>query len=301
MNTKFRCGYISIVGRPNVGKSTLLNHILGQKISITSRKPQTTRHNIMGIHSTDKAQYIFVDTPGIHGKAKKAMNRYLNRAASNAIKDVHAVLFVVDAEQWTTEDELVLQQLKQAEAPVIAVVNKIDRVVHKEEMLPYLQKLAEKMDFRAIIPVSALKNKGLQQLQDELYKLIPESEPYYDSEQITTRSERFLAAEIIREKLTRRLGQELPYGLTVEIERFEQEESGRRIINGLIWVERDSQKAIVIGKKGAVLKSVGIEAKNDMMRLFDSRVHLELWVKVKEGWADDERALQSLGYTDEHQ
>jgi GTP-binding protein Era len=300
MSNKFRCGYISIVGRPNVGKSTLLNHILGQKISITSRKPQTTRHNIMGIHSTEKAQFIFVDTPGMHGKAKKAMNRYLNRAASNAIKDVHAVIFVVEAEQWTDEDELVLQQLKQAEAPVIAVVNKVDRVEKKEALLPYLQQLSGKMAFQAIVPVAALKNKGLKQLESELYKLMPESEPYFDTEQITTRSERFLAAEIIREKLTRRLGQELPYGLTVEIERFEQEASGRRIINGLIWVERDSQKAIVIGKKGAVLKSVGIEAKQDMMRLFDSRVHLELWVKVKEGWADDERALQSLGYTDEH-
>jgi len=299
MSAPHRCGYISIVGRPNVGKSTLLNHILGQKISITSRKPQTTRHNIVGIHSTEQAQYIFVDTPGIHSQAKKAMNRYLNRAASNALQDVHVVVFVLEAGQWGRDDELVLEQIKQAQVPVIVAVNKVDEVKDKGALLPFLQELALKHEFAAIIPVSALRNSGLQQLQDEIYTLLPEAEAYYDPEQITTRSERFLAAEIIREKLMRRLGQELPYGLTVEIERFEEEPDGRRVINGLIWVERDGQKAIVIGKQGAMLKAVGKEARLDMGKLFDARVHLELWVKVKEGWADDERALHSLGYNDE--
>ncbi len=300
MNNDYRCGYISIVGRPNVGKSTLLNHILGQKISITSRKPQTTRHNIVGIHTTDTAQFIFVDTPGIHAKAKKAMNRYLNRSASQAMQDVDAVVFVVEAEHWTEEDELVLQQLRTSKQPVIAAVNKVDRIKDKQLLLPYLQTLSQKMAFQAIVPISAQKSKGLEQLLDELCRLLPEAPPYYDEEQITTRSERFLAAEIIREKLTRRLGQELPYGLSVEIESFVEEPTGRRVIHGLIWVERDSQKAIVIGKQGSVLKAVGIEAKQDMMKLFDCRVHLELWVKVKEGWADDERALRSLGYGDEY-
>ena len=294
----YRCGYVALVGRPNVGKSTLLNHILGQKLSITSRKPQTTRHRLLGIKTTEKSQIIYVDTPGIHQKATKAINRYMNRAASSTVDDVHAVVFIIEALKWTDEDEMVLKRIKQSPVPVILAVNKVDRVEDKESLLPFLQDMAKKHDFKDIIPVSALKNINISELESLLETFLDVSEPFYPEDQITDRSSRFLAAEIVREKLMRTLGQELPYNITVEIEQF-KEENGRLTINALIWVERDNQKAIVIGKKGQQLKKVGIQAREDMQKLFDTRVHLELWVKVKEGWSDDERALQSLGYTDE--
>ncbi|MEJ2142490.1 MAG: GTPase Era [Gammaproteobacteria bacterium] len=295
---EFRCGYVALIGRPNVGKSTLLNHILGQKLSITSRKPQTTRHRLLGIKTTATAQVIYVDTPGIHQKAGKAINRYMNRAATSSIEDVHVVVFIVEALKWTDEDEMVLEHIKKAGVTTILAVNKVDRVEDKDRMLPYLQEVSAKYDFKEIIPVSALRNTNITQLENLIEQQLDVSEPFYPEDYITDRSSRFLAAEIVREKLMRTLGQELPYNITVEIEQF-KEEKDRLLINALIWVERDNQKAIVIGKKGQQLKKIGSQARQDMQKLFDSKVHLELWVKVKEGWSDDERALQSLGYRDE--
>ncbi|WP_297529482.1 GTPase Era [Thiohalobacter sp.] len=294
----FHCGFVALVGRPNVGKSTLLNRLIGQKISITSRKPQTTRHRILGIRTLPQAQIVYVDTPGIHRPGRKALNRAINRAALDALLDVDVIVMVMEAGRWTDEDELVLERLKAAGQPVIAAVNKIDRLRDRRELLPWLQALAGRHDFAALVPLAALRGDNLAALEQEVIARLPESEPCFPEDQITDRSERFLAAELIREKLFRHLGQELPYGLTVEIERFE-EAGGLLRINGLIWVERDSHKRIVIGRQGQMLKKVGREAREDMERLFDRKVFLELWVKVKEGWADDERALRSLGI-DEH-
>lgn len=290
----FRCGLVALVGRPNVGKSTLLNRILGQKISITSSKPQTTRHRILGIKTTDAAQVVYVDTPGLHQGGKRALNRALNRAASEAIADVDLAVFLVEGTRWTDEDELVLQRLRQAGVPVVLAVNKVDRLEAREALLPALQALSERHDFAEIVPVSALRGENVERLEACVVERLPAGPPYFPEEQITDRSERFLAAELIREKLFRRLGQELPYGLTVQIEQF-KEEDGLLRIHGLVWVERDSQKAIVIGRGGAMLKQVGRDARLDMERLFGEKVFLQLWVKVRTGWADDERALRSLG------
>jgi len=292
-----RCGYVAIVGRPNVGKSTLLNHILGQKISITSRKPQTTRHQVLGIKTQDNYQLIFVDTPGLHMNAGKAINRYMNRAASAAIRDVDLVVFVVDRTAWTEEDAFVLQQIQQAGLPAMLVLNKIDLLADKAELLPHLQMLASKADFAAILPVSALRQHNVDALEEEILKLLPESEYFFPEDQITDRSQRFLAAEIVREKIMRQLGDELPYAITVEIEEFVKD--GEMLhIAAVIFVERKGQKKILIGDKGARLRSVGSDARRDMEALFDSKVMLRLWVKVKSGWSDDERALRSLGYDD---
>lgn len=292
-----RCGYVALVGRPNVGKSTLLNRMLGQKISITSRKPQTTRHRILGIKTESGVQIIYVDTPGLHRGGKRAINRYLNRAAAEALQDVDVVLFLVDGIRWTDEDDLVLQALERVHCPVLLVLNKLDKLADKQALLPHLEWLADKRDFGALIPISATRGEGVEELEAEVRRLLPEAAPLFPEDQVTDRSLRFMAAEFIREKLFRKLGQELPYGLTVEIERF-QEEGRLYRINGLIWVERDSQKPIVIGKGGALLREAGREAREDMERAFGHKVFLELWVKVKEGWADDERALRSLGYHD---
>jgi GTP-binding protein Era len=292
-----RCGYIAIVGRPNVGKSTLLNHILGQKISITSRKPQTTRHQVLGIKTEGTNQLIFVDTPGLHKDASKAINRYMNRAASSAIKDVDLVVFVVDRTAWTEEDEMVLQQIQQAGSPAMLVVNKVDLLADKSELLPHLQTLAEKADFAAILPVSALQKHNVAALEQEILKFMPESDYFFPEDQITDRSQRFLAAEIVREKIMRQLGEELPYAMAVEIEEFAMDGEVLHI-SAVIFVERKGQKKILIGEKGARLRSIGTDARRDMELLFDSKVMLRLWVKVKSGWSDDERALRSLGYDD---
>ena len=294
----YRCGFVALVGRPNVGKSTLLNHLLGQKISITSRKPQTTRHQILGIKTTDSAQVVYVDTPGIHLHGKRAMNRYMNRAAGSALEGVHVALFLVEPLRWTEEDDLVLKRLQQSKVPVILVVNKVDTVEDKEALLPYLQEVAAKYEFKHVIPVSALKGTSLDVLENNILEFLEISEPYYPQDQVTDRSLRFMAAEIVREKLMRRLGQELPYDLTVEIERF-KEQKGIVHIHALIWVERKNQKAIIIGKGGERIKAIGEEARLDIEKLVEKKVYLELWVKIKEGWSDDERALQSLGYHDE--
>ena len=292
-----RCGYVAIVGRPNVGKSTLLNHLLGQKISITSRKPQTTRHQVLGIKTEDQHQIIFVDTPGLHRGAEKAINRYMNRTASSAIKDVDLVVFVVDRTAWTDEDQMVLEQIQSAGIPAILAVNKVDLLADKTELLPQLKILAGMAEFVAVMPLSALQQHNVAQLEHEILKFLPESEHFFPEDQITDRSQRFLAAEIVREKIMRQLGEELPYAVTVEIEEFSMEAAVLHI-SAVILVERKGQKKILIGDKGARLRSIGTDARHDMERLFDNKVMLRLWVKVKSGWSDDERALRSLGYDD---
>ena len=294
----FRCGYVAIVGRPNVGKSTLLNRLIGQKISITSSKPQTTRHRILGIKTVDGAQLVFVDTPGVHRDGKRAINRHMNRTALAAIQDVDAIVFVVDGLEWTDEDQIVLDALKNIATPVVLALNKVDTLPQKEVLLPYLQQLGEKMQFAEVFPLSAQKGTNVDVLENKLIELLPQSEPIFAEDQVTDRSERFLAAEFIREKLMRSLGQEIPYALTVEIEQFKMDGALRRVA-AVIFVEREGQKRIVIGKAGQGLKEVGRQAREQMERTFGSKVFLELWVKVREGWSDDERALRSLGYTDE--
>ncbi|MBN2606759.1 MAG: GTPase Era [Thiotrichales bacterium] len=296
----FKAGFVAVIGRPNVGKSTLMNTLLGQKLSITSPKPQTTRHRIHGIHSTENYQIVFVDTPGMHLGGQKSINRYMNRAANSAFADVDVVLFVVEAGRWTQEDQAVAQKCQNLDIPVIVLVNKIDKMQQKEVLLPYLQKIAEKIDFDEVIPVSAYKKSGIDVIETEVLKHLPNQPAIFPEDYITDRSSRFLASEIVREKLMRTLGDEVPYGVTVEIEQFKfDEEEGRWVIHALILVERPGQKQIVIGKQGQLIKQVGIQARKDLMKMMDSRVHLELWVKVKENWADDDRALASLGYTDE--
>ena len=292
-----RCGYVAIVGRPNVGKSTLLNHILGQKLAITSRKPQTTRHNMLGIKTEGDVQAVYVDTPGLHKNNEKALNRYMNRSASTALKDVDVVVFVVDRTRWTDEDQMVLEKVRHVKCPILLAVNKADRLDDKSELLPHLEWLASQLPQAEVVPISALHGQNLDTLERLVAENLPESEHFFPEDQITDRSSRFLAAELIREKIMRQLGAELPYQITVEIEEFKQE--GRVLhIHGLILVERDGQKKIIIGDKGERIKRIGQDARKDMEVLFDSKVMLNLWVKVKGGWSDDERALRSLGYTD---
>ncbi len=294
---KGHCGYVAIIGRPNVGKSTLLNYLLGQKLCITSRKPQTTRHSLLGIKTEGNNQIIYVDTPGLHQGQHNAMNRYLNRAAKNSIEGVDVIVWLVEALRWTEEDNFVLNALEKTEVPVILGVNKIDKVSDQKNLLPYLQEVTTKREFAEIFPISALKGKNLLELQAQITSRLPISARIFPEDQMTDRSERFLCAEIVREKLVRRLGAELPYRLTVQIEHFS---TGKKLthISALIWVERHGQKVIVVGKKGQVLKAVGEEARKDMEALLNCQVFLQLWVKVKAGWCDNERALRQLGYYD---
>ncbi len=292
-----RCGYVAIVGRPNVGKSTLMNRILGQKLSITSRKPQTTRHQILGIKTEGDDQVVYVDTPGLHKDSGKAINRYMNKAASSALRDVDLVIFLVDRNRWTDEDEAVLDKLRYSKIPVILAVNKVDRIEDKEDLFPVLSELAQKMDFAEVIPLSAKLGRNVEQLEGCVLARLPEGVHHFPEDQITDRSSRFLAAELVREKIMRQLGDELPYQMTVEIEEFSHENNILHI-SALILVERDGQKRILIGNKGDRIKLIGQEARIDMERMFDAKVMLKLWVKVKSGWSDDERALRSLGYDD---
>ncbi len=294
MSLNTQCGFIAIVGRPNVGKSTLLNKILQQKISITARKPQTTRHTIVGIKTTNHIQMVFIDTPGLHRKATRALNRYMNRTASAILKDVAVIVWVVDALKWTHDDELVLEKLQHVSAPVILVVNKIDLLAHKNDLLPTMQKLSEKRNFAEIIPISAKNNSQIDKLEEIISKYLPESEFYYDEDQITNRNERFLASEFIREKLFRLLGQELPYAISVMIDKY-QLKAKILHIDAIIWVERAGQKSIVIGKDGDLLKKVGTAARRDIEEMSGHKVFLRLWVKVKENWADDESYIEMLG------
>ena len=295
--TTTHCGYVAIIGRPNVGKSTLLNHLLKQKISITSRKPQTTRHRILGISSDNACQCIFVDTPGLHAQNGKALNRIMNDTVISVIKDVDAILFVVERLTWNETDQLVLEALSKTAVPVLLLINKVDQLEDKERLLPHIDSLAKKRVFAEIIPVSALGGHNLDTVAQLVKKYLPLGPFLFPSDQITDRSSRFLAAELIREKVTRQLGDELPYEVTVEIEKFTQEGAVLHI-HGLILVDRRGQKKIIVGKEGERLKSIGSEAREDMELAFQTKVMLNLWVKVKAGWADDERALQSLGYID---
>ncbi len=291
------CGFVTIAGRPNVGKSTLLNVLLGQKISITSSKPQTTRHTLLGIKTFADDQIIYVDTPGLQTQHRKAINRYMNKAATGALVGVDLVLFVIEANKWLDEDEWVLELLKEQQLPLLLVINKVDELENPNELLPVMEQLNTKHSFLEICPLSALQNDNIDTLERLILMHLPIAALVFPEDQLTDRSERFLAAEIIREKLMRRLGSELPYQLSVEIELFKAEGKLLRIA-AIIWVERDSQKAIVIGKHGELLKIVGSEARKDMQTLFDCKIFLQLWVKVKSGWSNDEKALHQLGYTD---
>jgi len=297
--TTFKSGYVAIIGRPNVGKSTLINRVLGQKLCITSRRPQTTRHRILGIKTEESSQLVYVDTPGLHTDGKRAMNRYLNRAAASSIDDVDVILFMVDGLNWTDDDEQVLERLKSnATAPVILVLNMVDKLSDKAMLLPHVEKITQEYNFAKVLPISARKGINVDELETEIKQLVPEGELIFPEDQFTDRSSRFLAAELVREKLFRQLGQELPYSLTVEIEQYKQEDELIRI-SAVIYVERSGQKSIVIGKKGELLKAVGREARIEMEGMFDSKVFLELWVKVRDGWSDNERMLKNLGYNDE--
>lgn len=294
------CGLIAIVGRPNVGKSTLLNTLLGQKVSITSRKPQTTRHRILGILSEKNHQAVLVDTPGLHSEEKRAINRLMNRAASSTLAEVETIVFLVEGTHWTNDDEMVLTKIKNSGAPCVLVVNKIDNIQDRDSLLPHLQELGAKHSFADIVPISASKGDNVDAIKDICLKALPEGDFWFPEDYITDRSSRFMASEIVREKLIRFTGDELPYSTTVDIEQFKVDEKGILHINALILVERSSQKRMVIGNKGEKLKVIGQEARRDMQTLFDRKVFLETWVKVKSGWADDERALRSLGYGDDY-
>ncbi len=289
-----RSGYVAIVGRPNVGKSTLLNYLVGEKISIVSRKAQTTRHRITGIRTDADAQYVFVDTPGFQTKFSNALNRAMNRGVTQTLADVDVVVFVIEAGRFDAKDRAVMKLLP-ADRPVILAVNKTDRLKDKAVLLPFLAEVAAERDFAAVVPISAAKGRQTEQLLAEVRKHLPHEGLLFDEDELTDKSERFLAAEYIREKLFRLLGDELPYATTVEIEKFEVEGALRRIYAAIV-VDRDSHKAIVIGKGGESLKRIATEARQDMERLFDGKVYLEVWVKVKSGWTDDERLLKSLGY-----
>lgn len=294
--TKF--GFVAIVGRPNVGKSTLMNHLIGQKISITSRKPQTTRNRVLGIDTDGIYQTVYVDTPGLHREEKRAINRLMNRAAESSLGDVELILWVVDATYWTDDDEMVFQKLLKADAPVVLVINKVDKLDDKEKLLPLIEKLKDRLQFKDIIPVSALKGNNLHVLKQMIKDVLPEGPHYYSDDSITDRPVRFLVAEIIREKLMRQMGEELPYSATVEIDDYATDEKDVTHIHATILVERQGQKKMVVGAGGARIKKIGTEARADIERLIEGKVFLELFVKVKAGWADDERALKSLGLAD---
>ncbi len=294
MTEGFRVGRVAIVGRPNVGKSTLTNRLVGVKVSITSKKAQTTRHRIHGILTTDHAQLIFVDTPGFQRKHLNALNRALNRNVTHALADVDVVIVVVEAGRWGPGEQDIVALLP-ADRPVLLAINKIDRMADKARLLPFIQSIAAQFAFAEIVPISAEKGDGTAALVNAVETYLPPGEPIYDAEDFTDRNERFHAAELLREKLFRNLGEELPYGIAVEIEKFETEGELRRIYAAVV-VDKPAHKAIVIGKGGERLKRISTDARKDMEAMFGGRVWLETWVKVKSGWADDERALKSLGY-----
>jgi GTP-binding protein Era len=295
-DTEFKAGFIAVVGRPNVGKSTLVNTLLGQKISIVTARPQTTRHRILGILNREHAQLILVDTPGLHRHKGTAINRSMNRAAASSLVEADVVAFVVDALRFTEEDEDVLKRVQQAGLPAILVVNKVDQIKDKSRLLPFMQELASRHEFAAVIPVSALSGKNVDDLEKEMVALLPDSPLLFPSDQTTDKSDAFMAAEIIREKLMTRVHQELPYGLTVEVEQYSHDEQGRVLVQAIIWVGRAGHKGIVIGKSGQVLKQIGREARIELKKRVKKPVHLDLWVKVLENWSDSERALQRFGY-----
>lgn len=292
-----KSGYIAIVGRPNVGKSTLMNRILRQKLSITCRKPQTTRHQIVGVKTEGDVQAIYVDTPGIHDRNERAINRAMNRAATSVLNDVDVVIFIVEALKWTTLESSIVQRFSYLNVPVILVVNKVDQVKPKANLLPFMAEVSTKYDFASVMPVSAKSGQQVEELEKLVATYLPENEFIYDEDQLTDRSERFLVSEIIREKLMRTMGQEVPYQLTVQIDQFKHDDEKNIIdISATILVERATQKSMIIGGQGGRLKQIGSDARKDIELLLDSKVYLQLWVKVKEGWSDDDHALKSLGY-----
>jgi GTP-binding protein Era len=293
-NSDFRCGYIAIVGRPNVGKSTLMNVLIGAKVSITSRKAQTTRHRITGIQTTEDAQFIYVDTPGFQTRHANALNRTLNKTVSNTLTSSDVILFLVEAGTFGAADQQVLDLLPK-NVPVILVINKADRIKDKAVLMPFAQKVAALHDFAAVVPVSAKLRFQVDALEQEIRNRLPLNAPIFGPDDITDRSERFLSAEIVREKVFRMLGDELPYTSTVMIEQFEQEGNLRRIFAAIL-VERDSHKAMLIGNKGTRLKEISTQSRLDMEKLFGGPVYLEIWVKVKSGWADNEAGLRAYGY-----
>ena len=300
-----RSGAVAVIGRPNVGKSTLVNALVGAKVSITSNRPQTTRHRLLGIATVPGGQLQLVDTPGIHGeqgkRSGKAMNRMMNRAARGALEGVDVAVLVIEAGRWDAEDGLAFDALREGGLPVVLVVNQVDKIKDKAALLPFIAKVSEGRAFAAVHPLSALKRKGLEALIETLLALVPEAAPMYAEDEITDKSQRFLAGELVREQLMRQLGEELPYATTVEVEKFEEDLTGRAPvfrIDAVVWVERDGQKAIVIGKGGERLREIGSRARLQMEHLFDCKVFLQTWVRVREGWSDDEAALRSLGYHD---
>jgi GTP-binding protein Era len=293
----YRAGSVAVVGRPNVGKSTLVNALVGAKVSIVSPRPQTTRHRLLGIATFEQGQLLLVDTPGIHGAQKNAMNRYMNRAARGAVSDVDAAVLVVEAGRWSDDDALAYAALKQSSVPCVLAINKVDKFADKGKLLPFIAQVTEGREFTAVHPISALKGKGTEALVKTLIALMPESEAQYGEDEITDRSERFLAGELVREQLMLRLGEEVPYSATVEIEKFEEDGEMLRIA-AVVWVERESQKPIVIGKGGERMKAISTGARHAMEKLFGRKVFLETWCRVREGWSDDEAALGRFGYTD---
>ncbi|ORU93033.1 MAG: GTPase Era [Cycloclasticus sp. symbiont of Bathymodiolus heckerae] len=294
-NPLFKSGFVALIGAPNAGKSTLLNNLLGQKISITSRRPQTTRHRILGIKTTEDSQVVYVDTPGMHLGGKKALNKYLNKTADTSLMGVDVIVWVKDDMQWDDIDISILEKLRTEGAPVVLAINKIDKIDNKEVLLPFIQKISLEHDFKSIIPISALTGKQLDAFEELLLGLLPEGELMFPEDQVTDSSERFMTTEIIREKLIRRLGQEIPHSISISIDQFKVEEKITRIY-AVIWVEREGQKNIVIGDKGAGLKDIGTQARLDIEKMLDAKVYLNLWVKVKKNWSDSERDLVGLGY-----
>ncbi len=292
-----KSGIVAIIGRPNVGKSTLQNRILGQKLSITSRKPQTTRQRIIGIKTEAGNQVVYVDTPGLHSGQKKALNRYMNRVAKSTLQEVDLVVFMVQAMHWTQQDEVILSYLEEVNVPVILVVNKIDLVKNKSELLPYIEKISEQYRFQQVIPLSAKQATQTDVFENAVIEQLSPGRLLYPAEQVTDRSDRFLITEFVREKLTRQLGEELPYALAVTVDVMEEEDDILRVAC-VIWVEKSSQKMIVIGHKGDRIKQVGTAAREDLERYFGKKVFLQLWVKIKSGWADDAKALNDFGYTE---
>jgi len=293
-----RCGIAALVGRPNVGKSTLMNALLGRKISIVSPRPQTTRTRIHGVLTRPSLQIVFADLPGIHTKQPRAINRFMNRMALSSLADSDVNLFVIEALRWTDEDERALEELRQAGRPILLLINKVDRAHPKDRLLPFIAEISRKADFAEVVPLSALKRDNIERLPELIARYLPESPLLYPADQLTDASDRFMAAEIVREKLTRRLQEEVPYGLVVEVEGIgeAEDEPGKLVVQAVIWVERTGQKAIVIGKGGELLKEIGTAARLDLKRHFGRPVHLELWVKVREGWSDDENALRKFGF-----
>ena len=290
-----RAGFVAVIGRPNVGKSTLVNALVGQKVSIVTPKPQTTRHRILGVHTAGNTQVIFIDTPGLHSHAGKAMNRLMNRAAVSALQEADLILFMCEANRWTRDDQNALDRATGTSAPVIALLNKIDKVHPKEELLAAIAAMSARFDFAEVIPLSAKLGENLDRLMSVIPKFLPESAPLFPEEMFTDRSESFRTAELVREQLTLNLRQEVPYGLTVQIERLETGDEGMEV-HAVIWVERESQKGIVVGKGGNLLKKVGRAVRLELKRELGRPVHIELWVKVKENWADNEEQLQRLGF-----